>query len=189
MIDITTVRRNSENVFRRSWSRIKGIVIYVMLAILFVSVALTIAIVYTGKQNFKSEHVERHMELEEVGQPVLIEVYPFLAAVYSVNPYLFLCSAVILSERYLLTSANCFTVLFPNTVIRTGSSVWNEGGTEYEVEKFVVHEKYDSRNFENNVAIIKVKTSIVFDDVTQISKIHKSEKPLKGVAVMVGWGK
>lgn len=160
------------------WSKVKSILIYLLIAVLFVSIALTIAVVYTGKEGLKSERDEIYQRSIPSRRFVIIEKYPFLAAVFSEKPYLFLCSAMILNRSYLLTSANCYTVLFPNIVIRTESSLWNRGGKVYEVEKVMVHEEYDSTNFENNLAVIKIKGSFDFGASVQSAKIHDSDKVL-----------
>lgn len=173
---------------RKNWSKIKTILFFAASMIIFVSTALALAVVYNGRQHNKPENTERHLDLEKARRSLTTGRYPFLAAVLSVKPFVLLCSAVILNERYLLTSANCYTVLFPNLMVRTGSSFWGEGGELYEVEKFMVHEEYDSRNYENNVAVVKTKMNIAFDDATQPVKI--SEGVLEPeTAVLVGWGK
>lgn len=167
-------------------SRVKKLLIYVAFATLFVAVALAIAIVYTGKDNFQSGDKRQAYEASKVAT----KKYPFIAAVFSARPYLFLCTALILNERYLLTSANCFTVLFPNIMVRTESTMWTKGGMEYTVEKFAIHEEYDSTSFENNIAVIKLKTDIIFDNLkVEVAAIRESEKPLEGEATVVGWGK
>lgn len=167
--------------------RVKKLLIYVLFTALFLAVALAVAIVYTGKDNFQSGNKRQAFEASKA---VNIKKYPFLAAVFSVKPHLFLCSAVILNKRYLLTSANCFTVLFPNILVRTATTVWTEGGAVYEVEKFIIHEEYDSTNFENNIAVIKLKEDIIFlDSNVEVAAIHESRMPISGEATVVGWGK
>lgn len=173
-------------------SKIKTVLVYFLLAIIFVGIALALAVVYTGKEHTKPAGAERRLELEDSARAVSIEEYPFLAAVFSAKPFLFLCSAVVLNERYLLTSANCFSVqLSNNLMVRTGSSLWDEGGKLYEVDKFVVHEDYDSRKFVNNIAVMATTMNITFDDVTQTAKIAAEGKSIfqNASAFIVGWGK
>lgn len=167
--------------------RVKKLLIYVSFTALFLAVALAVAIVYTGKDNFQAGHKRQAFEASIA---VNIKKYPYLAAVFSVKPHLFLCSAVILNERYLLTSANCFTVLFPNILVRTASTAWTKGGAVYEVEKFIIHEEYDSTNFENNIALIKLKEDIIFlDSIVEVATIREGRMPLNGETTVVGWGK
>lgn len=178
---------------RSKWSKIKSIIVYSLLIVLFITVALVIAIIYRGKERFiKQERAERRrLEFEKAGRSVNIQEYPFLAAVFSAKPYLFLCTAAILNERHLLTTANCFTVLFPNVIVRTGSSIWRDGGRLYKVERFIIHEEYDSETFDNNLAIVRTESDIIFNNSTQKCRVsHEIGKLLeRDDAVLLGWGK
>lgn len=161
---------------------------HILLCILFVAIALALAIVYTGKTRQTFAHPKMCpdiLERQQSSQTVAIEDYPFIAALISVRPYLFLCSAVILNQRYLLTSANCFTVLFPNTMARIGSSFWDSAGELYEVGEFKLHELYDSRTLENNFAVVMLKRLITFDERSSAARIGDVTK---GKSLIVGWG-
>lgn len=193
MTEVISVGTNTiyQNVPRNRRSTFYSVVGFTLVAILFVSAALAIAIVYRGKQRSKVKQEQSYLGYKRYGRQARIQEYPFLAAVFSVKPHLFLCSAFILNERYLLTSANCFTTLFSNLMVRSGSSLCNEGGRLYEVDRFMVHEQYDSRNYKNNLAIIRTKVNIIFDNLTHGSNVYYgSDNPVEGAnVILVGWGK
>lgn len=173
---------------QRNCSKLKQLVLYGAIIVLFLLIALGLAVVYTGKTRISRREADGSWQRD--GQFVAIQEYPPLAAVLSTKPYLFLCTAVILNERYLVASANCFTVLLPNLMVRTGSSFSSEEGNLYKVEKFFVHGEYDSRSFNNNLAVIKTKYDMVFDNVTQAANISEAASELEEKdAVVVGWGK
>lgn len=62
-------------------------------------------------------------------------------------------------------------------------------GTRYEVENFIRHEEYDKPEFANDIAVIRVKGEIKFND--KVQPIKYSDKFIKGDTYvdMFGYGK
>lgn len=63
------------------------------------------------------------------------------------------------------------------------------GGTRYGVEKFIPHEQYDTPHFANDIALIRVKGVIAFND--KVQPIRYSERFIEEGAYLqtFGWGK
>lgn len=57
------------------------------------------------------------------------------------------------------------------TVI-VGTSKWNSGGTAYNVDKFIIHERYGDGAFMFDIGIIRVQEPIIF--TKYVKPIHYS---------------
>lgn len=70
-----------------------------------------------------------------------------------------------------------------------GTNDLKNGGSRYEVEKFIRHEQYDKPEFANDIALIRVKGEIQFND--KVQPIKYSEKFINAdtYLYMFGWGK
>lgn len=65
----------------------------------------------------------------------------------------------------------------------------NSGGTRYDVEKFIPHEEYDKPPFANDIALIRIKGEIQFND--KVQPIQYSDKFINDDTYLqiFGWGK
>lgn len=85
-----------------------------------------------------------------------------------------------------------------NTKIYTGSNRLRAEGTWYNVEKFIIHEKYNKPDHKNDegwwpanvydVALIRVKGTIKFNNKTQPIKYSKNFIKAGTDVKMTGWG-
>lgn len=72
--------------------------------------------------------------------------------------------------------------------ILVGTNDLKSGGKYYDVEKFVAHEKYDNPQYAYDIAVIKVKGLIEFNEKVQPIKLSQKEVPDGVELQLTGWG-
>ncbi|XP_030603481.1 plasminogen activator, urokinase a [Archocentrus centrarchus] len=111
------------------------------------------------------ETSERRMHKIVGGSFTPIESHPWVAAIFH-KRYGFLCGGTLISPCWVLTAAHCFSdgedTKLTHLAIHLGKSAINETDARSEqgftVEKLIMHEKYDDDNFNNDIALIKLKS-------------------------------
>uniref|UniRef100_A0A6P4EE42 trypsin n=1 Tax=Drosophila rhopaloa TaxID=1041015 RepID=A0A6P4EE42_DRORH len=99
------------------------------------------------------------------------------------------CGGVILSERVILTAAQCLKgVNLKRYSVRAGSSHWSKGGQVVKVQKAIPHEQYNSQTDENDIAVLILASPLKFN--SEVQKIDLADKsPKAGTKSLVsGWG-
>nr|AKR52929.1 chymotrypsin-like serine protease [Ctenocephalides felis] len=99
------------------------------------------------------------------------------------------CGGSILNKRWIVTAAHALKPGILKSVYM-GSNSLDGMGTYYDVERFVMHDKYTPRITVNyaDIGLIKVAKDIVFGDKVQPIKISK--RNIKGgeICKATGWG-
>ncbi|XP_033162293.1 trypsin delta [Drosophila mauritiana] len=96
------------------------------------------------------------------------------------------CGGSIYSQTIIITAAHC--VEARDLSIRAGSSLHDSGGVVVAVESFIIHPEYDRSNFENDVAILKLRSPLTFSDSIQTIPLAKTDPPTSSSALATGWG-
>ena len=111
------------------------------------------------------------------------------------NDYPFTCSGTILDNITILTTANCV-----ESVIQTSSQYlvfagvinqWDQSAQKIPVDKTFVHPQFDEELMFANIAVLKLKTQIHFQDgVVQPACLPDStfDPIFRGTVVASGWG-
>ncbi|MGB8399022.1 serine protease [Bradyrhizobium sp.] len=95
------------------------------------------------------------------GEPTTIEQHPWQVALnVTIEGRSYLCGGSIIADRWVLTAAHCF-----NPTTRAGEVKVKAGATNYltqgawsDVDRVVIHEAYDPKTHENDLALIKLRS-------------------------------
>lgn len=100
------------------------------------------------------------------------------------------CGCSIISDQYILTAAHCVRGRNANELdILVGTNDLDNGGTYYKAESFVRHESFNSPAFANDVAVIRLKGKIQFNDAVQPIEYSPDEVPDNTEVQLTGWGR
>ena len=80
------------------------------------------------------------------------------------------------------------------TEVLVGTNQRNSGGKPYKVEKFIVHEEYKQKSEASivrskDIALIRVKGPIEFNEKVQSINYYTKEIPPGTVLQLTGWGR
>ncbi|XP_047997740.1 transmembrane protease serine 11B-like protein [Leguminivora glycinivorella] len=105
-----------------------------------------------------------------------------------------MCSGSIISERWILSSAHCFS--FPvntiNVFQKAGTGINRQIATvssnSVKIHPDYVHHNHDLTNRENDIALLKTTKAIRFNDKVYAIKVAKRSPSIGQSAVIAGYG-
>merc|ERR1719317_700556 len=135
------------------------------------------------------------------GRPAKRNAWPWLAAVGYTDPstgkVLYLCGATLITNKHVVTAAHCVrddmvTVLLGEHVL--GNDTDGVNPEEYNVTRMIKHENYNSRTFENDIAIVEFDTEVTFKKGIQpaclpsITPALLNDSFVSEGVIIAGWG-
>ncbi|XP_017493097.1 PREDICTED: chymotrypsin-2-like [Rhagoletis zephyria] len=100
------------------------------------------------------------------------------------------CGGAIISDQFVVTAASCVSGLQRNLVkVITSTNEWMGLAWQYDVEKIHVHCNFDKPLYSNDIALLKLATSIEYDDQTKNITVADEDELEEGETLtMTGWG-
>merc|ERR1719219_3181406 len=104
----------------------------------------------------------------------------------------FFCGGTILDATTILTAAHCYhgnDLTATNYFIAAGATNVQDGSAQFSfVESITLHENYNPNNINNDVAILKLKTPLTFNDKVKRACLPDATFNPSGMGVASGWG-
>lgn len=128
------------------------------------------------------------------GQEVQIESSPYMASLRELEDIKprHLCGAVIVSDKYLLTAAQCFYSKQPDWFgVAVGTNTKNDKSVaDHNIKRIIVHELYDefTAPFKHDIALIELNEPLQFNDKIKAISINDTFFEGHIEAMTVGFG-
>ncbi|XP_050356541.1 chymotrypsin-C-like [Nymphalis io] len=143
-----------------------------------------------------------HTELIVNAAPTKPGDWPWHVALYKLDrsSIKYICGGTLISEHFVLTAAHCASSrgvkLLPevlSVVLGKFNLIGGDVGTqEREVHQIILHDKFEHRYLDHDIALVKLKTEAVFTDVKPACLWYdKAEEKLptnEVLGTIVGWG-
>lgn len=123
------------------------------------------------------------------GQVIQIESVPYLVSIHRKGSHH--CGASLISNLWILTAAHCAIGSQANDFkIRVGSSRRSFGGVMIDVERIVMHKNYSDTTLDSDFALLKLKSSVKFNDRRQPAMLPNigDVTPDGAKVLTAGWG-
>ncbi|XP_004520087.1 chymotrypsin-2 [Ceratitis capitata] len=99
-----------------------------------------------------------------------------------------ICSGTIISQKYILTAAQCVYSLLPSFLsVRAGSVNRTSGGVVVGVATVNVHP--DFLDYNNDIALLKIDTKLNYSNVIQPIPLAGVDVPDEAPVTIAGWGR
>ena len=107
----------------------------------------------------------------------------------------YFCGGTIIDEKTILTAAHCYhgkDLDADGFFISAGAINVRDGSAQIAgVESIKIHESYNESippKYDNDIAILKLKTPLIFNDKVQPACLPEASFIPEGIAVASGWG-
>ncbi|KAG6458167.1 hypothetical protein O3G_MSEX010706, partial [Manduca sexta] len=128
------------------------------------------------------------------GTVTTINQYPVMASLLLTRDFVHWrhnCGGSILNQRSILSASHCLYRRQPNVYrARLGSSFASSGGVIFNFAQFIMHPNYNSRNQDNDIAVMRTASRISYNNVIQRAYIAGPNYPLLDNERVwaAGWG-
>ncbi|EDW35581.1 GL17142 [Drosophila persimilis] len=99
------------------------------------------------------------------------------------------CGGSVYSANIIVTAAHCLQSVSASTLqVRAGSTYWSSGGTAVKVASFKNHEGYNANTMVNDIAVIRLSSSLGFSSTIKAIGLASSAPGNGAAASVSGWG-
>lgn len=100
------------------------------------------------------------------------------------------CGGALISDRFVLTTANCMQGYnSTNVTINVGSLVVTQVGTMYAVSRITNHPQFNRKIMANDISLVKSAQRITFTNLVRPIRLPTSTVPDGYTATISGWGR
>lgn len=100
---------------------------------------------------------------------------------------LHVCGGAILNANWILTAAQCLSQRSPPMIYARVGSVDKTKGGDYDIELAVLHRNYAPGNTSHDIAMLRTKTPIEFNNLVKAIDLHLNFVAGKESAMLSGW--
>lgn len=128
------------------------------------------------------------------GTDTAIASIPFQVSLQFYNMHT--CGGAILNQHTIITAAHCLDYMTEHHTlsmlsVRVGSSYLQREGTVYNLSQAIVHELYEPNSYDYDVALLKLRTPLVYTNAVQplmlgTDRTHLADNEMVQVS---GWGR
>nr|XP_019531239.2 uncharacterized protein LOC109402953 [Aedes albopictus] len=116
-------------------------------------------------KQYKRHEEEEYESIPSEGRPVQDKEYPHVALIgtQQYGRYVWSCTGALISERYVLTSAECVQSETYDTV-RLGAIRQDKGTQDIGIEGFIKCPEYDKTMSTGNLALVRLSAKVIYSD-------------------------
>lgn len=128
------------------------------------------------------------------GFPVSIKHVPYQISLQTLKPdgrSRHFCGGSIISKKFIVTASHCvYDEIADEIVVLAGTSNHKKNGTKIKVEKIIMHENYNDKITDFDIAILKLENELKFSKSIQpIALPYLNESiPDDTMCIVSGWG-
>lgn len=110
------------------------------------------------------------------------------------KPCFIACGATLIHKNYAITAAHCVSASSPSDITLTAGLHSQSSETETDtrqvlsVQQIYVHPQYETVQYTNDIAILKVSSSFTYTKYVQPACLPNSDPITNDQVIMIGWG-
>lgn len=100
------------------------------------------------------------------------------------------CGCSVISKKWIVTASHCVDGQpIQYLEVFVGTNDLKNGGSYYKVQKFIMHEGYNQPMFANDIALIRLRDELQFNEKVQPIELGSDEVPDGVDLQLTGWGR
>uniref|UniRef100_A0A1A9ZZU1 Peptidase S1 domain-containing protein n=1 Tax=Glossina pallidipes TaxID=7398 RepID=A0A1A9ZZU1_GLOPL len=121
------------------------------------------------------------------GKPTTIEKSPWQVSLQRGGSHF--CGGSFYDKNHIVTAAHCLQGAVSSQIkVRAGSTTWDQGGIVLDVADLKIHEEYSSSLMTNDVAVIRLASSVKYSSTIKNIELAKKAPADGAEASVTGWG-